>query len=125
MEVTIQLGDEEFAATLEEELAPETVQAIEEALPLEGSASMWGDEIYFTIPVDVKPENGVETVSVGDLAYWPEGNAFCIFYGKTPMSRSEEEIVPASAVNPIGRIQGAERVKEHRAGEMVRVEEAE
>ena len=125
MEVTITVGEEEFAATLEEESAPETVRAIREALPIEGAASTWGEEIYFTIPVEMGPENGVETVSVGDLGYWPQGNAFCIFYGKTPMSRSEEEIVPASAVNPIGRIEGAERLKKHAEGETVRVEKAE
>jgi hypothetical protein len=125
MEVTIVVGEEEFEAVLDEESAPETVRAIGEVLPIEGTASTWGDEIYFTIPVDAGPENGVETVSVGDLGYWPQGNAFCIFYGKTPMSRSKEEIVPASAVNPIGRIEGAERLKQHEEGERVRVEKAE
>ena len=125
MDIVITVGDEEFAATLDEESAPRTVQAIAEALPLEEVGSTWGDEIYFSIPVDAGPENGVETVSVGDLGYWPQGNAFCIFYGKTPMSRSEEEIVPASAVNPIGRFAGAERLKEHGEGETVRVERAE
>jgi hypothetical protein len=122
MDILITVDDEKLAATLDEELAPKTVQAIVEALPLEETASMWGDEIYFSIPVTVEPENAVETVNVGDLGYWPQGNAFCIFYGKTPMSRSEDEIVPASAVNPIGRIEGAERLKQHEEGETVRIE---
>mgnify|MGYP006280930993 CR=1 FL=1 len=122
--IRITIGEETFDAELEEDLAPETVQSIENALPLEGSANTWGDEIYFTIPVDVGPENGREAVSIGDLGYWPQGNAFCIFYGKTPMSPSEDRIVPASAVNPIGRISNPERLKQHQSGETVRVEAA-
>ena len=48
---------------------------------------------------------GEEVVEIGDLGYWPSGNAFCIFFGQTPMSRSGE-IRPASAVNIIGKVQG-------------------
>jgi hypothetical protein len=49
-----------------------------------------------------------ETVDMGDLAYWPPGSAFCIFFGPTPMSRGSE-IRPASAVNVFGRIDGDAR----------------
>ena len=122
MDITITVGGDEFEATLEEEAAPATVEAIRQALPIEGTAKTWGEEIYFTIPVDVGRENGQETVEVGDLGYWPAGNAFCIFYGKTPMSPNESEIVPASAVNPIGRIEAPERLKGHETGETVRLE---
>ena len=55
--------------------------------------------------VSTGPEDGVETVELGDLAYWPPGKAFCIFYGKTPASQGDE-IRPASAVNPIGTVHG-------------------
>jgi hypothetical protein len=65
----------------------------------------WGDEIYFQIPVDVGPENPQETVSLGDLAFWPPGKAFCIFYGQTPASEGDE-IRPASPVNPVGKVLG-------------------
>jgi hypothetical protein len=69
----------------------------------------------------VKP---VETVSMGDLGYWPPGTAFCIFFGPTPMSRGSE-IRPASPVNVFGKIVGDAAVfKKVRAGTQVRVERA-
>jgi hypothetical protein len=123
--ISIQVGNEEFSATLEKDKAPETVQDILDCLPLEGEANTWGEEIYFPIPVDRNLENGCDTVSVGDLGYWPTGNAFCIFYGKTPMSESEEAIKPASPVTPIGHIEDAEALKKHSAGEAVTVQLAE
>ena len=83
----------------------DTAKAIADALPIEASASTWGEEIYFSIPVDCAPENGQEVVELGDLGYWPPGTAFCIFFGLTPASTGDE-IRPASAVNVIGKIEG-------------------
>ena len=68
-----------------------------DALPIEASASTWGDEIYFGIPVAAGEEMGQEVVELGDLGYWPPGSAFCMFFGPTPMSRGDE-IRPASPV---------------------------
>ena len=82
-----------------------TAQAIWDALPLRGRANTWGDEIYFSIPVNLELENGQELVSRGDLAYWPPGLAFCIFFGPTPMSQGQE-IRPAGPVTVLGRITG-------------------
>ena len=82
-----------------------TAQAIWEALPIKARANLWGEEVYFSIPVSLKLEVGQELVSAGDLGYWPEGNAFCIFFGPTPISRGGE-IRPASAVTVFGRITG-------------------
>ena len=63
-----------------------------------------GEEIYFYIPVHHElAEDALEVVNEGDLGYWPQGSAFCIFFGPTPMSQAEE-IRPAGAVNVIGRI---------------------
>ena len=61
-----------------------TATLIGEKLPIEAKANLWGDEIYFSIPVEDKLDNGKEVVNLGDLGYWPEGNAFCIFFGPTP-----------------------------------------
>ena len=83
----------------------ETAQAIWEELPIKGRASLWGDEIYFSIPLSLHLENGQELVSMGDLGYWPEGNAFCIFFGRTPVSRGND-VRPASPVTVFGRIMG-------------------
>jgi len=82
-----------------------TAQAIWEALPIKARASLWGEEVYFEIPVSLKLEAGQEVVSTGDLGYWPEGSAFCIFFGPTPASRGDE-IRPASAVTVFGKITG-------------------
>ena len=80
-----------------------TADAIWQALPISSNVNVWGDEIYFAIPVEIELENGQEVVSLGDLGYWPPGNAFCIFYGPTPISGGGE-IRPASAVNIFGKI---------------------
>jgi len=82
-----------------------TAQAIWEALPIKGRANLWGDEIYFSIPLSLQLEAGQEVVGIGDLGYWPDGNAFCIFFGPTPVSRGDE-IRPASPVTVFGKIIG-------------------
>jgi hypothetical protein len=98
--ILIRIGD----ITLEGELnESRTARLVWEALPIEANGQTWGDEIYFKIPVDSQLEDPKATVSLGDLGYWPTGNAFCIFYGKTPVS-GEDDIVPASPVDIIGRV---------------------
>jgi hypothetical protein len=82
-----------------------TAARVFEALPITSTVNTWGDEIYFTIPVDAKPEDAKELVSLGDIGYWPPGKAMCIFFGKTPISRGDE-IRPASPVNIIGKVEG-------------------
>jgi hypothetical protein len=103
---------------------PVTANAIISSLPIEGKTNLWGDEIYFSIPVDTPIENGKSVVELGDIAYWPPGNAFCIFFGLTPMSR-RDEIRPASSVNVFGRIIGDSKVfKKVQNGEEVKIETA-
>lgn len=99
-----------------------TAQAIAAVLPLRAVAQTWGDEIYFSIPVNCSLEKtAVGTVQVGDLGYWPTGRAFCIFFGPTPISRGNE-IRPASAVNPVGKVMGdATAFKAVRDGEPVEI----
>lgn len=82
-----------------------TADAIWEALPIEAQANIWGDEIYFAIPVEMDSEDAQAVVNKGDLGYWPPGNAFCIFFGPTPASCGDE-IRPASPVNVFGRLIG-------------------
>jgi hypothetical protein len=103
---------------------PETAKAILEVLPLEARANTWGDEIYFSIPVNIEAENPKSVVDLGDLGYWPPGNAFCIFFGPTPMSK-RDEIRPASPVNVFGRVIGDPKVfKAVKGGEKVRLARA-
>ena len=81
-----------------------TAQMIWDALPIESNNNLWGEEIYFSIPVKAGQEEGArEVVSAGELGYWPPGHAFCIFFGPTPASRGDE-IRAASAVNIIGKV---------------------
>ncbi len=81
-----------------------TAQLIWEALPIEAKTNLWGEEVYFAIPVKTGLERGSrEVVSAGELGYWPTGHAFCIFFGPTPASRGDE-IRAASAVNVIGKV---------------------
>jgi hypothetical protein len=82
-----------------------TAQAIWKAVPIKSRANLWGDEIYFSIPLDLKLEAGQEVVNIGDLGYWPDGNAFCIFFGPTPVSQGDE-IRPASPVTVFGKVIG-------------------
>jgi hypothetical protein len=66
----------------------------------------WGEEIYFTIPVQAPLDDTArEVVELGDVGYWPQGQALCIFFGPTPASRADE-IRAASAVNIVGTITG-------------------
>jgi len=76
---------------------PETRATLADALPVEGTATRWGDELYFGVPVDVPAENARAEVPVGAVAYWPRGSALCLFWGPTPASRGDEP----RAVSPV------------------------
>ena len=113
---------DQFAALSNEN--PKTTQAIWDALPFEARANTWGDEIYFSIPVNVEAENPKKVVKLGDLGFWPPGNAFCIFFGPTPASKGDD-IRPASPVNVFGRVEGNPRVfKSVSSGDLIKVNRA-
>jgi uncharacterized protein len=117
--IRIIAGDVEVEAELNDSKCS---RDIAEALPIEASASTWGEEIYFSIDVDCPGENMQSSVDLGDLGYWPPGSAFCMFFGMTPMSTAEE-IRPASDVMVIGRMTGdLEPLKSVKAGAPVRIE---
>ena len=104
--------------------ASKTATALWDALPIERKAETWGDEIYFGIEITIAPESPRATVEMGDLGYWPPGQAFCIFFGPTPASQGDE-IRPASPVNVLGRLDGDATVfNAVRAGARVRLERA-
>ena len=121
MKITIKTGGIEAAAELNQ---TKTAQAIWKALPVTGRVNLWGDEVYFSIPVHVELEDGKEVVNAGDLGFWPSGDAFCIFFGQTPVS-SKGEIRPASAVNVFGRITGDPLVfRKAKQGDKIMVEKS-
>ena len=102
---------------------PTTRAAIADALPLEGAAARWGDELYFRTDVDVPAEDAQAEVPVGAVAYWPQGNAVCLFWGPTPASRGDEPRA-ASPVNVVAEIDDVGPLSSVEGGATVRIERA-
>lgn len=102
----------EVSIELDDSHSPKTVQAILESLPIEVNINRWGDELY-TEKTEIveKEEDAKREVNLFDVAYWPEGNALCLFYGPTPISR-EGKILAYSPVNIVGRISTRDTEKE-------------
>ena len=100
---------------------PQTKDAILNALPFQGEANVWGDEIYFNIPVTTSEETSQQEMEIGDIAFWPMGNAMCIFFGKTPVSDSEKPKA-YSPVNLFAKVKGDAKVlKQVKEGDVIYV----
>ena len=117
--ITLSAGNVSLTAELND--GP-TARQIWQALPIEGEANRWGDEIYFEIPVKAGQEpDAREQVEVGELGYWPVGHAFCIFFGPTPVS-TDEHPRAYSPVNILGRVIGdATRFRDVKGGMRVQI----
>jgi len=102
----------EVSIELDDSHSPKTVNAILESLPIEVNINRWGDELYTEkTQIVEKEEDAKREVNLFDVAYWPEGNALCLFYGPTPISR-EGKILAYSPVNIVGRISTRDNEKE-------------
>lgn len=103
-----------------------TARKLFASLPMEGSAQRWGEEIYFSIPLGAELEKDArEEMQVGEIAFWPPGRAFCIFFGRTPAS-SGDAPTAASPVNVLGKIVGdAKGFGAVRSGTKVTIEKAD
>jgi hypothetical protein len=99
-----------------------TAAALWASLPLNAVAHRWGDEVYFEVPIHVvQATDAREEMAIGELGFWPVGDAFCIFFGTTPVSVADEPRA-YSPVNPFGRIVGdATVLRTAREGDSVRV----
>ena len=95
-----------------------------DSLPITGRANTWGDEIYFNVNLQMPlDDDASDIVESGDIAFWPPGSAFCIFFGRTPASLGDE-VRAASAVNVLGKIDGDEReFRSVPSGEEIRLEQ--
>lgn len=101
-----------------------TAQEIWGILAVGGVVNRWGEEIYFPIPLKLEEENAKDIVAEGDIAFWPSGSCFCIFFGPTPISKPGE-IRPASAVNVFGKVIGdAKKFSKVKDGEKIKIEKA-
>ncbi len=119
--IKITAGDQQVTAILN---SSHTSDLILDALPIVASANTWGDEIYFRVPVEDEEDGAQEVVDMGAIGYWPPGQAFCLFFGRTPASVGDE-IRPASAVNVLGAIDGDPLVlKQVSSGMKVTLEQA-
>ena len=100
-----------------------TAKALIEALPFESRAQTWGEEVYFSTPVQaVLEKDARQVVEPGTVCFWTEGDAIALPYGRTPIS-SDERPKLASRCNILGRIVGdPKRLQAVKGGETVRVE---
>ncbi|MEM1830745.1 MAG: cyclophilin-like fold protein [Desulfurococcaceae archaeon] len=97
------------------------LEKIVEFSPFQTKVERWGDEVYFELPVRLKLKGDKTLMKIGEVAYWPEGNSLCIFFGPTPISRDERPVA-YSKVKPLGVVvEGIERLKEVNSGELVKV----
>ena len=122
LDIVIRCGAIVLSARLDASPCARDVAA---ALPVDSEAGRFGGELFFEIPVNSRlAEDARQTVLAGDIAYWPPGRAFCIFWGPTPVG-NEGEIRAASRVNIIGRVTGDPTILSAiREGEIIRVEKA-
>lgn len=102
--IVFKIGKEKIEGFLGE---TKTASEIYSKLPLKSKTNLWGKEIYFSVDIHLPLEDGKDIVEIGDIAYWPEGPAVCIFFGPTPVSKGNE-IKPYSKVSVIGKIDGQE-----------------
>lgn len=99
-----------------------TADAVWDALPLQGEARLWGEEIYFDVPLRLPSEPGARSeVAVGEIGFWPQGPAIALFFGPTPASTGPAPVA-ASSVNVFGRITGdATRLARVRPGGRIKL----
>jgi len=82
-------------------------------LPIKSEVNLWGNEVYFEIPIEAELENGRELMEIGNIAFWPSGNAFCIFFGPTPAGNGSQPraISPVTVIGKIISEDGIEKLK--------------
>ena len=84
--------------------ATPSADALWQKLPVQGRANLWGDELYFSIPLTLKREaDAQQVVEPGTLCFWTDGDSIALPWGPTPISEGDECRL-ASACNVLGRI---------------------
>ncbi len=117
--IKITAGDVELKGELKN---TECANKIQKNLPFESKFQTWGDEFYFSIGLEMGlDETAKQEVEVGTIGYWPSGTALAIFFGPTPASTGEKPVA-ASDVNVVGTVKDAERLKDAKNAESIRIE---
>ncbi len=99
----------------------DTSIALKKMVPFKSEAQLWGNEVYFSIPLKHDLERGKEILEVGDIAYWPPGNAFCIFFGTTPASTDHRPRAagPVTVLGHIASKKDIARLKKIKQGQTI------
>lgn len=97
------------------------LEKLVEKSPFKSEANRWGEEIYFELPVKLRLKGERTLMEVGEVAYWPEGNSLCLFFGPTPMSKGDKPVA-YSDVKPLGRVvEGLENLGKVKDGEEITI----
>jgi Uncharacterized conserved protein len=113
--ITIRTRNSEYTAELDRS---DISNEIWLSLPLKADINMLGSQLYFSMPLESKTVGDTTVLEVGDIAYWPKADAFCIFFGSTPLSGDDGKPVSAFPVKVIGRVIGDCSSMEHAGDRM-------
>ena len=115
--MVIKFRGSEIEAELLEKEHPRTCEAIWGALPFEAVVDVWKEEIYFEIPVKVGLEKPTTKTTAGDISYWPDGPAFCVFFGRSqPISSVSTFAVITNGIEDFRELRAADRITVEKAG---------
>ncbi|WP_226013139.1 cyclophilin-like fold protein [Halomicrobium salinisoli] len=120
-DLTVTVDGRELAAEWTGENS-EVRDALADALPVAGDATRWGDELYFSVPIDAAAESTRTEVPEGAVAYWPAGDVLCLFWGPTPASVGDEPRA-AEDVAVVATVEDVTLLDDLDGGATVRVEE--
>ncbi len=118
--IELVFGEEKVEAFLNDST---TARKLLKILPLKSEVSIWGNELYFEIPLEADLENGKELMEPGNIAFWPSGNTFCVFYGPTPIGDGSQPraISPVTVIGKVTDENGLEKLKKIKPSDLLEV----